>query len=43
MEESKEYTTLAAHFAGDDFTQEELEEIEQFARFVKSKRNQSNK
>ena len=43
MEESKEYTTLAAHFAGDDFTREELEEIEQFARFVKSKRNQSNK
>lgn len=30
--------TLAAHFDGDEFTPEELEEIKQFAEFVKSKR-----
>lgn len=31
-------TTLAAHFDGDDFTEEELEEIRKFADYVKSKR-----
>ena len=31
-------TTLAAHFDGDEYTDEELEEIRQFAEFVKSKR-----
>lgn len=31
-------TTLAAHFDGDEYTEEELEEIRQFAAFVKSKR-----
>ena len=30
--------TLAAHFNGDEYTPEELEEIRQFAEFVKSKR-----
>lgn len=30
--------TLAAHFEGEDFTPEELSEIEQFVQFVKSKR-----
>lgn len=30
--------TLAAHFEGEDFTAEELAEIENFVRFVKSKR-----
>ena len=30
--------TLAAHFNGDEFTAEELEEIKKFAEFVKSKR-----
>lgn len=34
-------TTLAAHFDGDEFTPEELEEIKQFAEFVKSKRKDS--
>lgn len=29
---------LAAHFDGDEYTEEELEEIKQFAEFVKSKR-----
>lgn len=34
-------TTLAAHFDGNEYTEEELDEIKKFAEFVKSKR-QSN-
>lgn len=30
--------TIAAHFDGTEYTEEELEEIKQFAEFVKSKR-----
>lgn len=30
--------TLAAHFEGEDFTDEEIEDIEKYVRFVKSKR-----
>ena len=30
--------TLAAHFDGDEYTQDELDEIKQFAEFVKNKR-----
>ena len=30
--------TLAAHLEGEDFTEEEMKEIEAFVRFVKSKR-----
>lgn len=30
--------TIAAHFDGDEYTEEELEEIKQFAAFVKNKR-----
>lgn len=30
--------TIAAHFDGEEFTEDELEEIKQFAKFVKSKR-----
>ncbi len=30
--------TLAAHFDGDEFTEDELAEIKQFAEFVKNKR-----
>lgn len=30
--------TMAAHFEGDEFTESELEEIKQFAEFVKNKR-----
>lgn len=33
-----EPTTIAAHFDGEDFTEDELEEIRQFAEFVKNKR-----
>ena len=31
-------TTLAAHFDGDEYTESELDEIRQFAEFVKGKR-----
>ena len=31
-------TTIAAHFDGDEYTVDELEEIKAFAEFVKSKR-----
>ena len=33
-----EPTTIAAHFDGDEYTEEELEAIREFAEFVKSKR-----
>lgn len=33
-----EPTTIAAHFDGDEYTEDELEEIKQFAEFVKAKR-----
>lgn len=35
-----EVTTLAAHHDGEDWTPEELEEIERFKAFVKSRRDQ---
>ena len=31
-------STIAAHFDGDEFTEDELDEIKQFAEFVKNKR-----
>ena len=34
----EEISTLAAHFDGGDFTPEELEEIYQFAEYVRNKR-----
>lgn len=34
----KQPTTLAAHFDGDEFSEDELDEIRQFAEFVKNKR-----
>lgn len=30
--------TIAAHFDGDEYTEEELDEIKKFAEFIKSKR-----
>ena len=36
-----EPTTLAAHFDGDEYTEEELNEIRQFADFVKNRRRES--
>ena len=38
----KTINTLAAHFDGDEFTEEELEQIRQFAEFVKSQRNKDH-
>lgn len=35
---SEQHTTLAAHFAGEEYTEDELNEIRQFAEFVKNKR-----
>lgn len=37
-DDSSAPTTLAAHFDGDEYTEEELDEIKQFAEFVKNKR-----
>lgn len=34
----KNITTIAAHFDGDEYTEEELEQIQKFAEFVKSQR-----
>ena len=34
----KEPTTIAAHFDGDEYTEDELAEIHQFAEFVKNRR-----
>ena len=36
--ESEQINTIAAHFDGDEYTDEELEEIRKFAEFIKSKR-----
>lgn len=33
--------TLAAHFDGDDFTEEELADIQAYADFVKNRRNRT--
>ncbi len=38
VDEDSKPTTLAAHFDGDEYTEEELEEIRQFAAFVKSRK-----
>ena len=37
-DEPNEPTTLAAHFDGEEYTVDELNEIRQFAEFVKNKR-----
>ena len=37
-EVNEEPFTIAAHFTGDEYTDEELYEIKQFAEFVKAKR-----
>ena len=34
----QEPTTIAAHFDGSEYTEDELDEIRQFAEFVKNKR-----
>ncbi|MEV2908612.1 helix-turn-helix domain-containing protein [Paenibacillus larvae] len=35
---SPQVDTIAAHFEGDDFTKEEIEEILEYAKYLKSKR-----
>ena len=40
VDEEVKPTTLAAHFEGDEYTEEELEEIRQFAEFVKNRKKQ---
>lgn len=37
-EQQKEPVTIAAHFEGDNYTEEEIEEIKKFAEFVKNRR-----
>lgn len=37
-DEPEEPVTIAAHFDGDEYTEEELDEIKKFAEFIKSKR-----
>lgn len=37
-DETNKISTLAAHFDGDEYTEEELDEIRRFAEFVKNKR-----
>ena len=32
-------STIAAHFEGEEFTEDELDEIRQFAEFVKNRKN----
>ena len=39
LEMSDEPQTVAAHLDGDDFTEDEKKEIQQFVEFVKSKRS----
>lgn len=36
--ETDESNTIAAHFTGDEYTEDELEEIKNFAEFVKNRR-----
>ncbi len=35
-------TTMAAHFDGDEYTEDELEDIKAYAEFVKNRRNSKN-
>ncbi len=39
MAPEEQPTTLAAHFDGDEYTKSELEEIKNFAEYVRAKRN----
>ncbi len=43
LKEEKEITTIAAHHDGEEWTEEELDEIERFKAFVKSKRQNRGK
>ena len=39
FDDTVQQTTLAAHFEGEDFTEDETKEILQFAEFVKNRRS----
>lgn len=41
VNKANETYTLAAHFDGDEYTEDELKEIKQFAEFVKNRKNRS--
>ncbi len=41
--DEEEMTTIAAHFDGDEFTEEELQSIEEFKEFVKNRRKKKDK
>lgn len=41
IQTTQQPTTLAAHFDGEEYTESELEEIKNFAEYVKTKRKQS--
>lgn len=41
VNETDEPVTIAAHFDGTEFTEEELEEIRQYAKFIKMRRSMS--
>ena len=43
MSSSEQPTTIAAHFDGDEYTEEELDKIKEFAAFVKSNRKNEDK
>ena len=36
---NSEPTTIAAHFDGDEYTEEQLERIKEFAKFIKSQKD----
>ncbi|WP_082034284.1 helix-turn-helix transcriptional regulator [Cohnella kolymensis] len=40
MEEIQKPTTLAAHFDGEEFSEEEMKEILKYAEFIKSQRKE---
>lgn len=40
IQEMNKYHTLAAHFDGDEYTKDELDEIQKYAEFVRSKRKE---
>lgn len=40
VENIKEPTTIAAHFDGEEYTEEEMREILEYAKYIKSKRKQ---
>jgi transcriptional regulator with XRE-family HTH domain len=40
--EQEPIETIAAHYDGEDFTEEELEEIEKFKEFVRARRGNQN-